>query len=155
MEKHILDQKLYIIAFEITTPLVSLGGFCNLAKNRTKSQHALNHLMSMMETIEKIKAKKDSLLDKTRLKTDINFNSNVKAAKYLRKFASDLHKHEDLIKASSNQLLDVSWEDEDSSYDKWSKNFLPKATKDLINKLNALRNIQPDLELVISENKDK
>ncbi|HEU0295366.1 MAG TPA: hypothetical protein VFR47_21685 [Anaerolineales bacterium] len=69
MDQHILKRKLQIIVFELTTPLVSLSGFCDLTRDRTKSQATLDQLRAISEATEYIKREKDFLGDKILLAT--------------------------------------------------------------------------------------
>jgi uncharacterized ion transporter superfamily protein YfcC len=68
MEQFTLQQKLYIIVFKLTTPLVSLNGFCDVVKDRTKSQFVLEQLETIKGAIEHVKSEKDILREKSRQK---------------------------------------------------------------------------------------
>lgn len=153
MEQHNISYRLQIIAFELTTPLVSLSGFYNLAKNRTKSQSSLRHLRSIMDSVEKILGEKDMIIEKTRTETDSDFSTTMKAVEYLHKMASKLQMYERLITSSVNQLVDTKWEDDDPNFGEWASSISTKAAKNLSEKIEALRNIKPDLEMVIHESR--
>ena len=155
MESHDIRRKLQIIAFELTTPLVSLSGFYNLAKNRTKSQSTINHLKAIIDSVDKIMYKKDLIIEKTRKETDPDFASSERAIKYLHKLATELQEHEILITSSVWQLIDTKWEDNDPKFSDWATNISTKAAENLRIKLEALRTIQPDLGMVIRKSRGK
>ena len=151
MERHILRRKLFIIAFELTTPLVSLSGFHDLAKRKIRSQEVSWQLEIMQEATEHIKRKKDLLTEKISAENDPDFASEKTAVSFLKGFASELQIHEHTIIAAINQLLKYDFETGDPSLDEWAKSISTNAAENLHLKLEALRTIKPDLELVIPE----
>lgn len=154
MERHILKRKLQIIIFELTTPLASLSGFCDLTKDRIKSQLVLNQLAAIKEATEYIKSKKGYLSEKNLIKNDPDFSSDIKAASYLRTFALELQIYENTISASVDRLLKYDFEAGEPSFDEWAKRLLTTASENLSEKIKALRTIKPDLELVIPKTRE-
>ncbi len=140
-----------MIAFNLTTPLVSLVGFCDLTKVRTRSQSVPIQLDAIKEAAEYIKDKKDFLRDKITAENDPDFTSELAAANYLRDFATELQTYEKAIAKSLDALLIQGFETGDPSLEKWSVNTSTNALENLHKILDALRNIQPNLELTIED----
>lgn len=155
MERHIIKRKLQIIDFEITVTLESLGGFCENAIKHLKSDTAQNQLEAIKEAIENIKNRRDSLREKNRKANDPDLRSGTNTANYLRQFALEMQPYEKAIIESVNQLLEAKYETDDTSVEEWSKRIPTEASDALRKKLQALRKIQPNLEMtILNSNKD-
>jgi|RhiMetdeSRZDD1v2_1073273.scaffolds.fasta_scaffold1053367_2 hypothetical protein len=152
MDRDTLKRKLQIIIFELTTPLVSLTGFCDLAKAQTKSRVTLEQLRVISEATEQIRSRKDFLSEKLLSEDDPDFISEIQSANYLQNFALEVKIYENKISTSINELLKQNFETDDLSLKEWVKQFSANAANDLRSKLDALGMIQPDLELVIVSN---
>jgi hypothetical protein len=151
MEQFTLQQKLYIIVLELTTPLVSLNGFCDVVKDRTKSQFVLEQLETIKGAVEHVKSEKDILREKISTKNDRDFISEITAADYLRKFALELQDFENAITSSVNQLYVIKYTPDDPHFEEWAKSLSINASENLSKKLASLRTIQPDLELTTQD----
>jgi len=151
MERHILKRKLQIIVFELTTPLVSLNGFCDALKGRTESQFVINQIEVIKGAVENVKSKLDILREKIPAGNDPDFISDISAASYLQKFAVELWESENKIISSVNQLYGIKYTPDDLHFEEWAKRLSINASENLSKKLASLRTIQPDLELTIQD----
>ena len=151
MERHILKRKLQIIVFELTTPLVSLNGFCDALKGRTESQFVINQIEVIKGAVENVKSKLDILREKIPAGNDPDFISDISAASYLQKFAVELWESENKIISSVNQLYGIKYTPDDLHIEEWAKRLSINASENLSKKLASLRTIQPDLELTIQD----
>jgi signal transduction histidine kinase len=150
MEYRDLRQKLFVIVFELTTPLASLSGFCDLMIQRTKSQFVMTTLNTIKQAVEHIKGKKDLIREKIIDENDPDFRLDTKAANYLQRFASEAQNHKNTISTLVNQLLEHGFDTGDPSLDDWAMRISTAAAENLSLKLEALMNIQSvDLKLKI------
>ena len=148
MEYREIQYQLTIIIFELTTPLVSLNGFCDLLQKDSNSPILLEQAENIKNSAVIIQNKKLQLLELTRATDTPIFSSAENTARYLHEFAKSLKIHEENISKAASQIANFEVHERTERLDK-DIHYILIHHKKLNALITSIETIKPNLELEI------
>ena len=149
MEFQEIRHQLLLIIFDLTTPLVSLNGFCDLLLQDSNSSIILEQITIIKNSVKIIQDEKLQLLELVRTANTLILGSAENAARYLHGFAANLTPHEENISKAVYQIINFDPNARTERLDSHIHH-ISSHHKRLNALIQSIKTIKPDLELNIS-----